>query len=100
MQARKPHRMLGSADDDARPGRKIVRAAAVAPQHAATVGALEQLHRQGGFGADAVEPVGVDTTMPSQPNDDSGRPSISITTSSIRSRLAFSTVASFSAHVS
>ena len=48
----------------------------------------------------AVDPVGVDTTMPSQPKLDSGRPSISRTTSIIRSRLAFSTVASLSAQVS
>ena len=48
----------------------------------------------------AVEPVGVDTTTPSQPKVDSGRPSTSMTTSSMRSRLAFSTVASLSAQVS
>src|SRR6185312_3827317 len=48
----------------------------------------------------AVDPVGVDITTPSQPKDDSGRPSTSMTTSSIRSRLAFSTVASLSAQVS
>ncbi len=48
----------------------------------------------------AVEPVGVETTIPSHPKLDSGRPSISITTSIMRSRLAFSTVASLSAHVS
>ena len=48
----------------------------------------------------AVEPVGVDTTTPSQPKLERGRPSTSMTTSSIRSRLAFSTVASFNAHVS
>jgi hypothetical protein len=41
----------------------------------------------------------VDTTTPSQPKLDSGRPSISTTTSIMRSRLAFSTVASFSAQV-
>ena len=38
--------------------------------------------------------------MPSQPHVDSGRPSTSMTTSSIRSRAAFSTVASFSAQQS
>src|SRR5690606_9404374 len=48
----------------------------------------------------AVDPVGVETTIPSHPKLDSGRPSISITTSIIRSRLAFSTVASLSAQVS
>ena len=48
----------------------------------------------------AVEPVGVETTTPSHPNVESGRPSTSMTTSSIRSRLAFSTVASLSAQVS
>ena len=47
----------------------------------------------------AVAPVGVDTTIPSQPKVVSGRPSISTTTSIMRSRLAFSTVASFSAQV-
>ena len=45
----------------------------------------------------AVEPVGVAITMPSQPQVDRGRPSISTTTSSMRSREAFSTVTSFSA---
>src|SRR6476661_3533085 len=46
----------------------------------------------------AVEPVGVAQTTPSQPHRDNGRPSISTTTSSIRSRDAFSTLASLSAH--
>ena len=46
----------------------------------------------------AVEPVGVAQTTPSQPQRDSGRPSISTTTSSIRSRAAFSTLASLSAN--
>ncbi len=36
-------------------------------------------------------------TTPSQPTVDSGRPSTSMTTSSMRSRAAFSTVASLSA---
>ena len=36
-------------------------------------------------------------TTPSQPHRDSGRPSISTTSSSIRSRAAFSTLHSFSA---
>ncbi len=44
-----------------------------------------------------MEPVGVAMTTPSQPHRDSGRPSISTTTSSTRSRLAFSTDASLSA---
>ena len=48
----------------------------------------------------AVEPVGVDMTIPSQPNEDSGRRSTSTTTSSMRSRSAFSTVASLSAQLS
>ena len=48
----------------------------------------------------AVEPVGVEITTPSQPKLDSGRLSISMMTSIIRSRAAFSTVASLSAHVS
>ena len=47
----------------------------------------------------AVEPVGVAHTTPSQPNRDNGRPSTSTTTSSIRWRAAFSTLASLSAHV-
>ena len=47
----------------------------------------------------AVDPVGVAHTTPSQPQRDSGRPSTSVTTSSIRSRAAFSTVASFRAQV-
>ena len=47
----------------------------------------------------AVEPVGVANTTPSHPHRDSGRPSTSITMSSIRSRAAFSTLASFSAQV-
>ncbi len=47
----------------------------------------------------AVEPVGVAHTTPSQPQRDSGRPSTSTTTSSIRSREAFSTLASLSAQV-
>jgi len=47
----------------------------------------------------AVEPVGVEHTTPSQPQRDSGRPSTSVITSTIRSRAAFSTVASFSAQV-
>ena len=38
----------------------------------------------------AVEPVGVETSMPSQAQRDSGRPSTSTSTSSIRSRDAFS----------
>ena len=45
----------------------------------------------------AVEPVGVAATTPSQPHRDSGRPSISTTSSSIRSRAAFSTLHSLSA---
>ncbi len=48
----------------------------------------------------AVDPVGVEITMPSHPKLESGRPSISMTTSIMRSRLAFSTVASFNAQVS
>ena len=44
-----------------------------------------------------MDPVGVAMTMPSQPHVDSGRPSISTVSSSIRSREAFSTVTSFSA---
>ena len=47
-----------------------------------------------------MEPVGVDMTMPSQPNEESGRRSTSTTTSSMRSRSAFSTVASLSAQLS
>ncbi len=47
----------------------------------------------------AVEPVGVAQTTPSQPHRDSGRLSISTTTSSIRSRAAFSTLASLTAKV-
>ena len=47
----------------------------------------------------AVEPVGVAHTTPSHPQRDSGRPSTSTTTSSIRSRAAFSTLASLSAKV-
>ena len=47
----------------------------------------------------AVDPVGVAITTPSQPIVDTGRPSTSVTTSSIRSRLAFSTVASLTAKV-
>ena len=47
----------------------------------------------------AVEPVGVAQTTPSHAHRDSGRPSISVTTSIIRSRAAFSTLASFSAQV-
>src|SRR5690606_35634423 len=45
----------------------------------------------------AVEPVGVAHTMPSQPNPVTGRPSISRTTSSIRSGDTFCTAASLSA---
>ena len=45
------------------------------------------------------EPVGVAHTTPSQPHRDSGRPSTSTTTSSIRSRAAFSTLASLRAQV-
>ncbi len=45
----------------------------------------------------AVEPVGVAATTPSHPQRDSGRWSTSTTSSSIRSRAAFSTDASFSA---
>ncbi len=48
----------------------------------------------------AVEPVGVAITTPSQPKVEIGRPSTSMTTSTIRSRLAFSTAASFNAQVS
>ncbi len=44
-----------------------------------------------------MEPVGVAHTTPSQPKRETGRPSTSATTSSIRSRAAFSTDASFSA---
>ena len=47
----------------------------------------------------AVEPVGVAQTTPSQPQRESGRPSISTITSSIRSRAAFSTLASLRANV-
>ncbi len=47
----------------------------------------------------AVEPVGVAHTTPSHPHRDSGRPSISSTTSSMRPASTFSAVASFSAHV-
>ena len=47
----------------------------------------------------AVDPVGVAHTTPSQPNLLSGRPSTSTTTSSIRWRAAFSTLASLSAQV-
>ena len=47
----------------------------------------------------AVDPVGVAHTTPSHPHRDSGRPSISVTTSIIRSRATFSTLASFSAQV-
>ena len=47
----------------------------------------------------AVDPVGVAHTTPSQPNLLSGRPSTSTTTSSIRCRAAFSTLASLSAQV-
>ena len=47
----------------------------------------------------AVDPVGVATTRPSQPNRVSGRPSTSRTISSIRWRLAFSTAISLSAQV-
>ena len=47
----------------------------------------------------AVEPVGVAQITPSQPNADTGRPSTSSTTSRIRSRMLFSTVASLSAQV-
>src|SRR5215218_7887603 len=47
----------------------------------------------------AVEPVGVAQTTPSQPQRERGRPSTSTTTSSIRSRAAFSTLASLSAKV-
>ncbi|CAB4550180.1 unannotated protein [freshwater metagenome] len=47
----------------------------------------------------AVDPVGVDMTTPSQPKLESGCPSISRTTSSIRSLAFFSTVASFRAQV-
>src|SRR5680860_1357588 len=46
----------------------------------------------------AVDPVGVAITTPSQPIVDTGRPSTAYAFSSIRSRLAFSTVASFRAH--
>ncbi len=45
----------------------------------------------------AVEPVAVAVMTPSHPNDESGRPSTPSTTSIIRSRCAFSTVASLSA---
>ena len=45
----------------------------------------------------AVEPVAVAVTTPSHPNDESGRPSTPSTTSIMRSRCAFSTVASLSA---
>ncbi len=54
---------------------------------------IQRLDRQGG-------PPTVAFPTPSQPKLDSGRPSTSMTTSSIRSRLAFSTVASVRAHVS
>src|SRR4051812_34279491 len=46
----------------------------------------------------AVDPVGVANTTPSQPHLERGRESTSMPTSSIRSRLAFSTEASFKAH--
>ena len=48
----------------------------------------------------SVDPVGVAITMPSQPNSVTGRPSTSSTTSISRSRLAFSTAASFTAQKS
>lgn len=44
-----------------------------------------------------MDPVGVDRITPSQPNSDTGRPSISSTTSSSFSAPAFCTAASFSA---
>src|ERR1700722_14056378 len=47
----------------------------------------------------AVDPVGVANTTPSQPQRDNGRPSTSMTRSSIRSLAAFSTVASLRAQV-
>src|SRR5262249_48605874 len=47
----------------------------------------------------AVDPVGVAQTTPSPPHRDRGRSSISVTTSIIRRRAGFSTLASFSAHV-
>ena len=46
----------------------------------------------------AVDPVGVAHTTPSQPHRDTGRPSTSATTSIIRPREAFSTLASLRAH--
>ena len=46
----------------------------------------------------AVEPVGVDISTPSQAQRDSGRPSTSTSTSSIRSRDAFSTDTSLTAY--
>ena len=46
-----------------------------------------------------MDPVGVAQTTPSHPHRDNGRPSISMTTSTMRSPAPFSTVASFSAHV-
>ena len=46
----------------------------------------------------AVEPVAVAATTPSQPNDDSGWPSTSRSTSSMRERSTFSSAASLSAH--
>ena len=45
----------------------------------------------------AVDPVGVDTRTPSQAQRDSGRPSTSTSTSSIRSRDAFSIETSLTA---
>ena len=46
----------------------------------------------------AVEPVGVDSSTPSQAQRDSGRPSTSTSTSSTRSRDAFSTETSLTAY--
>lgn len=45
-----------------------------------------------------VDPVGVANSTPSHPHSLNGRPSTSATTSIIRSRAAFSTLASLSAH--
>jgi hypothetical protein len=47
----------------------------------------------------AVDPVGVAITTPSQPKVEMGLASTSTTTSIMRSRSAFSTAASFKAHV-
>ena len=46
-----------------------------------------------------MDPVGVASTTPSQPKEEIGALSTEMTTSSIRSRLDFSTEASFSAQV-